>query len=795
MKAADEVVWRSGAGRSARWARAAYWLRCLLAGLAGVLLWLGAGRAAWELAVRAEEYPRARLSIDAAASMIVLDRRGRTLWQAGSRAGEQRTWTPLVEMAPVAAQASLASEDHRFFEHSGVDPLGVIRALWLNLRSLRVAYGASTISMQLVRLLEPELDTRTFGGKLRQALHAARLERSSSKHEILEQYLNRAYYGNGAFGLAAAAQVYFGASAAALSPGQGAFLAALPRAPRAYDPYRNRTRAERRMRHILSRMRGLGWVSEETYQLALDTRLSLRRSRSAARARHFIDYLLVTLPEELRSGSRVQTTLDLALQAELEVATRRHLDNVGSRSVSQAGVIVIDNRSGDILAMVGSGDYEDSASDGAVNVTSIARRAGSTLKPFVYALALEQGDSPATLAYDVVLPGEANETYTADVRQHGFARYREALAGSYNLAAVHTLQKVGVQSLVDRLRLAGVSTLRDGEAHGLDLAIGDAEIRLLEYAGAFAAFGSEGRAVRPRAVRSLELPGSSGLSIADQGERRSLGTFGNAVAPASVFSPEVAYQIFDILSDADARRPMFGRTAPLELGFPVALKTGTTRGYTDNLAFGTTREYTVGAWAGNFDGTPTEAVMAMQGAAPLVRAAFVSLAALYGTPTSPERPAELSVRDVCSLSGERPGANCPGRKRESFTLRSAERFDHGPECSFHVPPSGAALGGRVRFPPELQPWAAAHGLSDASGHERSGSSALSIAYPASGSVFELDPHRPASAQIPPLQALPQAGVRYSIDGLPASRFEPAPGRHVVRAARGAQRAEAEIFFE
>jgi len=748
----------------------------MLAGLAGL---------AWQVLVRCRDYPVARLSAREAASLTILDRKGRLLWRAGSASGERRSWTALVDMAPVAVQATLASEDHRFYEHSGVDALAVLRALWLDARSLGAAYGASTLSMQLVRLVEPELHTRSLTGKLRQALHAARLERALSKAEILEQYLNRAYYGNGAFGLASAAQLYFGTRAAQLSAGQAAFLAALPRAPHGYDPYRHRPRADQRMRHILGRLRELGWLSSEAWRLALDTPLPLRRERSAAHARHFIDHQLLTLGEEQLRGARVESTLDLELQERLEVATRRHLDSIGGRSVTQAGVIVIDNSSGDILAMIGSNDY-DAAGDGAVNVTTLPRRAGSTLKPFVYALALEQGGSPATLAYDVVLPGEASETYTADVRQHGFARYREALAGSYNLAAVHTLEKVGVRALVDRLRLAGVSTLTaPTESYELSLAIGDAEIELIEYAGAFAAFGNAGRAVRPRAVRRVLAPRASTASAA-------------SIAPSStrVFSPEVAYQIFDILSDPDARRPMFGRTAPLEVGFPVALKTGTTRGYTDNLAFGTTREFTVGAWAGNFDGTPTDGVMAMQGAAPLVRAAFVSLAALYGAPSAPVRPAELTLRDVCPLSGERPGPACPGRKQESFTPLAASLFDAAAPCAFHVHAG-------VAFPEELAPWARAHGLTGslvagASRDARPGP--LSIVYPAAGSVFQLDPHRPARAQVPPLAALPllrehQPSVEFRIDGVPASDFEPTPGRHVVRARRAGEVAEIEIAFE
>jgi penicillin-binding protein 1C len=229
----------------------------------------------------------------------------------------------------------------------------------------------------------------------------------------------------------------------------------------------------------------------------------------------------------------------------------------------------------------------------------------------------------------------------------------------------------------------------------------------------------------------------------------------------------------------------------MEVGFPVALKTGTTRGYTDNLAFGTTREFTVGAWAGNFDGTPTDGVMAMQGAAPLVRAAFVALAAAYGTPTAPDRPGGLVSRDVCALSGQRPGPTCPGRKRESFTAPAASAFDRAPPCPFHTH-AGATAG--LAFPAELQPWARAHGLQNRAPGARE-AEPLSIVYPASGSIFQLDPHRAPSLQVPPLQAVPAAGVTFSIDGVPAGRFEPTRGRHLVRAQRGAEQARAEITFE
>lgn len=776
-----------------------------------------------DLLVRVQKYPSERLAIERAASLTIVDREGRRLWQSEALAGQRRNWVPLSDIAPVLIDATLTTEDRNFYTHPGVDAWSILRAAWLNSRSLRLRYGASTLTMQLVRLLEPERDTRTVAGKLVQALHALELERSLDKSAIVEQYLNRAYYGNGAFGIEAAAELYFGTHASALSALEATFLAALPRAPHGYDPYRHAERARARARAILEQMRERDKLSADALRVALDAPLELAHVRPGIHARHFIDHLLNTLPLDKLGGGRLETSLDLRLQERLEVATRRHLDGIGGRNVTQAGIIVLDNRTGGILAMVGSADYADDDGSGALNITTTRRRPGSTLKPFVYALALERGDSPATLAYDVVLPGEAHETYTADVKQHGFARYRESLAGSYNLAAVHTLQKVGVTSLLQRLRQAGLTTLDGPDTrYGPDLAIGNTEIELIEYAGAFAAFGNAGVAIKPRSVvrfrpaadlrriTSSEASADAGNPFALSNSPLSPDLLIDAQAGSRVFSREVAYQIFDVLADPDARRPMFGSSAPMELPYPVALKTGTTRGYTDNLAFGTTREFTVGAWAGNFDGKPMQGVMAMQGAAPLVRAAFVALAALYGDPSAPERPGTLFNRDVCAVSGQIAGPHCPTRKRDWFTAQSARELErHGP-CTFHA--DGDAEH-PIAFPVELGNWARAHQLDDLTRARAAITShrideapdpapstarkpGLVIVYPPSGSRFVLDPDRPAKSQLPPLQTLPTSSdVSFTIDGIAARDFRPTPGRHVVRAQLGELFDESEIAFE
>jgi penicillin-binding protein 1C len=734
---------------------------------------------AWWVAVHAASFPRERLEPRHAASLTVLDGAGSILRQDATAAGGRETWVPLDAISSHLRDATVASEDRRFWKHAGVDPVGILRASWLDLLRGRAAFGGSTLTMQLARLVEPH--PRTLAGKIRETVIAGRIERALSKREIFEQYLNRVYYGNGAWGAEAAARFYFGKPAAALSLGEASFLAVLPRGPEAYDPFRHLDAAIARRRHILGLMQEAGLVTAAARDVAERTPLVFRREHPDLRAPHFVEHVLAQVAPDERAGATIETTLDGPLQRRLEVAVRDHLESVGGRGVSQAGVVVLRNRDGAVLAMVGSRDYFDARHAGAVNVTTIRRRPGSTLKPFVYGLALEAGDSPATLAYDVVLPGETRETYTAEVKQHGAARYRESLAGSYNLAAVHTLARVGAPALVDRLRRAGLTTLTEPEEkYPLSLAIGEAEFRVIEYAGAFAAFGNGGRAVAPRAITRVSVPGRTARVPA-------------IAAPVTVFGPEIAYLIFDILSDPDARRPMFGSSAPMILDFPVALKTGTTRAYTDDLAFGTTAEYTVGAWGGNFDGSPTAGVMAMQGAAPLVRAAFVSLAARFGPPTAPERPSMLERGEVCALSGMLAGPDCP-HKHESFVPGTRPRQ----VCTWHR----RACGRReVKYPPELEGWARVHGLVHAKPFDcpedgAAAGAALAITYPADGARFLIDPERSPAQQRPPLRAIPaRAPIEWTVDGVAADRFVPSPGAHLVRASLGSVAREITISFE
>ncbi len=730
----------------------------------------------WWVAILAVDFPHELLDKRAATSLVVVDGGGGLLRQEATSAGTRERWITIDQVSPHLVHATLASEDHDFYDHGGVDWSAMGRAVWLNLRGGDVEFGGSTITMQLVRLVART--DRTVSGKLRQMVLAGRLERDLTKREILEHYFNRVYYGNGAWGAEQASQVYFRKTAAELSPSEAAMLAVFPRGPTYYDPFEEPERVERRRRHILALMHKRGYLTGEERALAERVPLEVAEARPRFRAPHFVELVKDRLPETLRRGASVQTTLDGALQRNLEVALANHLDRLTGQHVGQAAIIVMRNADGAILSMVGSRDWNDRAGNGRWSGVTARLRPGSTLKPFVYAAAIERGDTPATIAADVVLPEDAHQFYTKDVRSHGFARYREALAGSYNLSAVHTLQRVGLPSVVRKLRAAGLSTLDRPDAdYDWGLAIGHAEVRLIDLTSAFSLFARGGRPIAPRAIE---------LATTADGQRWSE----PVVERDAVFSPEVSYLVFDILRDPDARKPMFGDSVPLNLPFPVALKTGTTKAYTDLWAIGVTREYTVGVWAGNFDGSPTHQVMSREGATPLVRAAYTAIAARFGDPTAPDRPSTIVSSEICPLSGKRRGPHCAHHKHELFIA------GHVPDetCDWHQVVCGVPS---IVYPKELRNWTRAYKRPEAPAcGPRDADASLAIMQPVDGARYVLEPHRAFQHQRPPMLATPTSPeLTWTIDGQPASTWVPTPGTHVVAVARGDVRDEVTITYE
>lgn len=570
-------------------------------------------------------------------SILLLDRQGRPLREAGSEGRR----VSLEQVSPYLVQATLAAEDHRFYGHWGVDLSATAGAALGNLRAGRVVSGGSTLTQQVVTNLCGR--SPGWGGKALEGLRALKLETMLGKAEILEIYLGLVPYGNNTRGIESAARFYFGRPAAALSLAQAALLAGLPNGPTLYDPLRQPERAIQRQRWILQRMVKLGMIEDEAYQRALSEPLEVRAHPEQFSAPHFCELVLQANKAALASSLR--TSLDGPLQDEVQRLVRAQVGAMRQRGMNGAAAVVLDNASGEVRALVGSPDFFDADNAGQVNLATSLRQPGSALKPFTYGLALERGMSPASILLDeeVRYATGAGEFVPSnyDGRFHGPVRLRTALASSYNVPAVRLTHELGVESLLDRLRLAGLTSLdRPAQHYGLSLTLGSGEVTLLQLCNSYRALARGGRYSPVRWWPSAE-----------------------EVPEVQIFPPRVAFLLTDILSDPAARAPAFGHDSVLSLPFPCAVKTGTSRAYRDNWTLGFTTEYTVGVWAGNTGGQAMRDVSGVAGAGPLFRE--VMLALHRSSPPAPFAPPPGLRRGViCIQSGMTAGRHCPGRMPE-----------------------------------------------------------------------------------------------------------------------------------
>lgn len=632
------------------------------AGLLGAALLAAVGLSAATIFI---PYPRSALEPGPAVSLRLLDRHGGLLREVLSEAGGRCRWVRLDDVSPHLVRATLAAEDRGFFFHRGVSLPAVLRAVSQNVRRGKVVSGASTISQQVVRNLRRR--PRTWPVKLLEGWLALRLERTLGKAEILVQYLNRVPYGNLAFGAEAAARLYFGKPASGLSLAEAAFLAGLPRSPTASNPYTAPEAARARQREILRTMAGLGWAGDEETARALVEPLDLQAPAGAFRAPHFCEEVLADLDRAARSAAAsVRTTLDLPLQEKVEALTRRHIDPLASKGITNAAVVVLENANAEILALAGSKDFFARHDGGQVDGARAPRQPGSALKPFAYALALERGLTAASLIADeptgFASPGGVFAPRNYDRLYHGRVRVRSALACSYNIPAVAALETVvGAETFYRHLKTLGFDGLdRPPSYYGAGLALGNGEVTLLELAVAYRALARGGTFGRER--RILESVDRTGRRTAPPGTGPGI--------PA--LSPVATYIVTDILADADARVPAFGYGSPLSLPFPCAAKTGTSKDYRDNWTVGYTTEYTVAVWAGNFDGAPMHQVSGISGCGPLFR----DIMLLLHRERRPEpfrEPPGLVRREICSSSGRLAGPACPGRVREIFEAGTEPR--------------------------------------------------------------------------------------------------------------------------
>ncbi len=787
--------------RPPRWRRALRLARRLALGL--LLTLLGAW-GLFELAVLAGDYDVAALERPPE-SVLLTDLQGRPLRELVTADGFRLRWAPLPELSDWVAQATIAVEDARFYDHAGVDWLGVARAVVDGVRAGELVSGASTLTMQLVRLLEGH--PRNLRGKWAQAIDARRLEKRVDKATILEQYLNRAPYGAGAIGVEAASYRYFGKPSQHLSLAEAALIAGLPQAPSALNPFKNPDGARRRQRHVLWRLHETGRIDEATYRRALTEPLQLASADGLALAAlHFTEHVRGGLD---RAGE-VRTSLDGDLQRVVERLTAEHVARLAPEGVRQAAVVVLDNQTCQVRAMVGSTDYWR-APDGAVNGALARRQPGSTLKPFTYALALEAGLTPATVLADVpTWYGTARgdlfrpRNYAGDFR--GPVLFGEALARSLNIPAVRLAERVGEQRLLALLRRAGFHSLdRPARWYGLGLTLGNGEVTLLELASAYATLARGGVTCPPQTRADAAPPA---------GER--------------VLTAEAAWLVTEALSDEALRVAAFGAGNPLVFGFPVAVKTGTSGNFRDTWTVGYTPEVTVAVWAGDFSGRPMNPIAGATGAGPLFAKVLTHLTqrqAVRRVPAAFRPPETLRRIEVCAASGHRPGEHCPHRRHvhvpgdrmptetcgwhRPLAVHRADGLLAGPGCpeaqverrvALTLPPEfrqWEALEGRTPPPTAYSPRCPAEGLpadlAQAPRPER-----LRVTWPRPGEVFVLDPAQPAATQSLRLAAEvdpPAEAVTWLVNGRPVgdaswpfvTRWPLAPGHHEVQVAVGDRR--------
>ncbi|MGV8120934.1 MAG: penicillin-binding protein 1C [Candidatus Xenobiia bacterium LiM19] len=710
-------------------------------------------------------------------SCNICDRNGNVLRTVLSDEDGTSCRVSLDEISPYVLSATIAAEDRRYYSHWGVDLKASGRAVLQNLKARRIVSGGSTITQQYAKLLF-HLSKRSFFNKGKEMLYAFKLERSLGKKKILELYLNRIPYSNQIYGIEAASLTYFDKPSRDLSLAQSAFLAAIPQAPSFYNPYRNRDIILTRQHDILKGMLDTGVIDSKAFDEAVNEEISVIEKKESYLAPHFCDLIQKWLNDKgIRKASKVCTSLDLTIQTEVEELLKEQIRALEEYEVTNGAVVVMDNMTGEILALAGSEDYW--GAEGQFNAAVARRQPGSALKPFTYALALERNYSAATLLPDLktAIPTD-NGDFTPenyDRTFHGPVRLRQALACSYNVPAVRILQQIGPEFLLERLRSAGFASLdRNSDFYGVGLTLGSGEVTLLEMVRGYSVFPRGGDWIDDRMVQNVQ--DSEGCRI----------DFSQDRTRHSVFSPQIAYLITHILSDREARVPAFGTCSALDLPFPCAAKTGTSKGFRDNWTVGYTSQYTAGVWMGNFDGKEMKKVSGITGAGPLFRNVMRFLHKT-SRPADFYRPDGIVEFPVCPSSGAVPSNACPQCMKELFILgrEPHERCTvhrevtvdtrTGREASSQCPEMFAKRRVYEVYPPLYAEWMSERRMEMPPPHietspdkKEAGISANPVVtYPKDGDIFRIDPILRKEYQIVHLKTVvPESTLRVEwwVDG-------------------------------
>jgi membrane peptidoglycan carboxypeptidase len=640
----------------------------------------------------------AEVTTDTFQTSRIYDRNGNLLQEIEAPDGGWRTFVTLDQVNQYVIDATVAAEDATFWSHFGVEPIAIVRGALINF-SGSGSSGGSTITQQLARGLYPEqigFDI-SFSRKFKEALAAIELDRQFSKQDILSMYLNQIFYGQRSYGIEAAAQTFFKKHASELDLAEASLLAGLPQAPSAYDPTIHLDQAKIRQQYVLDQMVKYDYITREEAEQAWNQPLQPQtRTSEIQGAPHFTqyvkDYLRAKYGDDalVTGGIEVWTTIDLELQATAEAIVSENMPYLRAQRRNNAALVAMVPHTGEILAMVGSADFNDPSIGGQNNFALANLQTGSSIKPVVYAAAFESGWNPGTVVMDITLreptPGAPEPFYEPNNYTglfYGAVTVREALANSLNIPAVKAGRFAGIDHVYDLYRRMGVKTgmTESWENYGLSLSLGSAEVPLLEHTNVYATFANNGKYVPANPI--LKITDSNGNVLYELDRDKTL------AEAEQVLKAEYAYQVTSILTDNESRGMVFGRGNLFEntaerLGRPTAAKSGTTDNWKDIWTMGYTTDLAVGVWAGQTSQTGSAEIElpqldGIQGAGPIWQAMMEELhnnpqwAELISGPNGqpmPEEfpvPAGLEERSICSATGHQPSNN--GNNTQELLVR------------------------------------------------------------------------------------------------------------------------------
>ncbi len=668
-------------------------------------------------------------------SRVVLDSTGGELQVLPLENGLRRVYAGWSAIPPELVRLVLSAEDRRFWVHPGIDPLSLTRAFVQNRRAGTTVSGASTISMQLARIIIPR--PRTLHSKLIEAWEAMQLESRLGKRGVLTLYLNLLPFGQNVEGFQSAAHLFFGRPLAELSPEQLMILTVMPRSPEEYNPFAHPD-SNRRAVLRLAAARG----SEDDHRLGerLDAayRTVLDPSRPGVwpfRAPQFVEYLQTRPQWKHFDGTKpVRTTIEPALQSYLEFLLAREVERAAPKRITNGAALFVRPRGMTVAAYVGSVDFSDSEHSGQVDGVQIERQPGSTLKPFLYSLALEKGSTASTILPDIPTDFGGGEVYVPSNFNNQFngpVRLRQALASSLNVPAVYTLERIGVLSLSDLLVADGFASIASQRGTlGLGLALGNAEVRLWELVQGYGLFLEGGRPVRLSMFENE--PGSP-----------------RPEAGEPIVNPQVAELVRDILVRYPDRTLTFGRGGNTRLPFEGAMKTGTSSQFNNIWAVGFTPDLLGGVWMGNFSG---DTVIGAPGSGIPAGVVAQILEQYSNHPPFPELTGLVNKR-ICTLSGELAGDACPHTMEEWFLPGTEPKV-----CDWHA---NGPDGVEVRYPQQYQSWFADYRYRAPSGYL---GSPVQILSPLDGARFYWETGLPAGSQAVHIRAVGTGVGSLLVDG-------------------------------